>query len=50
MAAVGLLENSQSVSREDLLNTMSGNLCRCGSYNKLREAVVEAAAAMGKLK
>lgn len=49
MAAVGVLQNSQSVSRDELLNTMSGNLCRCGSYNKLREAVVEAAAAMGKL-
>lgn len=50
MAAVGLLENNSVITRDDLLNTMSGNLCRCGSYNKLREAVVEAAVAMGKLK
>ena len=50
MQAIGLLESQDQWQEEDLLATMSSIICRCGTYNKIKKAVVEAAQQMGKLK
>lgn len=44
MTAVALLKNNPNPSDEDIEATMSGNICRCGTYVRIREAVKTAAA------
>ena len=44
MSALGLLERNPSPSREQIIDAMSGNLCRCGAYEGIVDAVTEAAA------
>ena len=39
MTAVALLERNPSPSREDIDTAMSGNICRCGTYNRIRAAI-----------
>ncbi len=39
MSAKALLERNPTPSREEILETMSGNLCRCTGYKKIIEAV-----------
>lgn len=39
MSAKALLERNPKPSREEILETMSGNLCRCTGYKKIIEAV-----------
>jgi xanthine dehydrogenase YagT iron-sulfur-binding subunit len=46
MAAVGLLNANPQPSREEIRAGMSGNLCRCGNYQKIQDAVAGAAEAM----
>ncbi|GEM49215.1 (2Fe-2S)-binding protein [Deinococcus cellulosilyticus] len=43
MQAAALLEQQPGISDEELLQGMSGNFCRCGSYVRIREAVLDAA-------
>lgn len=43
ITAAELLENNPKPSDEDIDNAMSGNICRCGTYNKIREAIHQAA-------
>jgi aerobic-type carbon monoxide dehydrogenase small subunit (CoxS/CutS family) len=43
LAAVRLLEEQPRPSEEDVRLAMSGNLCRCGSYVKIVDAVLRAA-------
>jgi aerobic-type carbon monoxide dehydrogenase small subunit (CoxS/CutS family) len=43
LTAKRLLEESPSPSEEEIRVAMSGNLCRCGSYLKIIEAIKEAA-------
>jgi isoquinoline 1-oxidoreductase subunit alpha len=45
MAAVSLLTVKPSPSDEDIVEAMSGNLCRCGTYLRIRRAVRRAAQA-----
>ena len=49
MLAIGLLESKKRWSKEDLLGQMDANLCRCGTYNKIKAATLEAAKEMGRL-
>ncbi len=43
MAAVGVLKEARSpLTREQALERMSGNICRCGTYNQIAAAVVRA--------
>lgn len=43
MTAAGVLKNAKGpLTREEVLNQMSGNLCRCGTYNHIAAAVVNA--------
>jgi xanthine dehydrogenase YagT iron-sulfur-binding subunit len=46
MAAYALLLKNPNPSKEEVLNGMSGNLCRCAAYPKIIESVLEAAERM----
>lgn len=46
MQAAALLEANPSPTDEDIDFEMSGNLCRCGTYPRIREAIHAAARAM----
>ena len=47
MAAVALLAKNKSPSDADIDAAMEGNLCRCGTYPRIREAIKSAALALG---
>ena len=46
MSATALLSKNKNPSDADIDNAMSGNLCRCGTYNRIRAAIKDAAAEM----
>ncbi len=39
VSAVALVESSPEPSAEEIRHRMSGNLCRCGTYPKIEEAI-----------
>jgi len=43
MTAAGLLKSNPDPTEEDITNAMAGNLCRCGTYLRIRAAVASAA-------
>ena len=43
MSAVALLENNPNPSDEEINQAMSGNVCRCGMYSRIRSAIKKAA-------
>lgn len=43
MSAVALLEKTPKPTDPDIDKAMSGNLCRCGTYNRIRRAIHAAA-------
>ena len=43
MSAVALLKNKPNPSDEDIDNAMNGNLCRCGTYLRIKAAIKTAA-------
>lgn len=43
MSAVVLLAKHPNPTDEDINEAMSGNLCRCGTYNRIRSAIHRAA-------
>jgi len=47
MSAVALLNQKPSPSDADISDAMSGNLCRCGTYLRIRQAIKKAAAMKG---
>ena len=46
MRASDLLEHNQNPSREEIVNHMNTNLCRCGTYPRIIRAIEKAAANM----
>ncbi|MFM7227628.1 MAG: (2Fe-2S)-binding protein [Burkholderiaceae bacterium] len=46
MSAAALLAKNKNPSDSDIDAAMAGNLCRCGTYNRVRAAVKDAAAEM----
>ncbi len=46
MAGVALLEAKPSPSSEEIKAALSGNICRCGNYQKIHEAVAAASERM----
>ena len=44
MTAAALLKRNPSPSTEEIDAGMTGNICRCGTYHRIREAVTLAAA------
>ncbi len=47
MQAASLLADVPNPTDEDIDDAMSGNLCRCGSYPRIRQAIRAAADKMG---
>ncbi|MFT8718050.1 (2Fe-2S)-binding protein [Acetobacter sp.] len=43
MAAVGLLKTVPNPTDEQIDSAMSGNMCRCGTYMRIRKAIHQAA-------
>jgi len=48
MSAVALLQKNRNPSDADIDAAMSGNICRCGTYQRIREAIHSAAASLKK--
>jgi isoquinoline 1-oxidoreductase alpha subunit len=46
MSATALLSANTNPSDEDIDNAMSGNICRCGAYPRIRAAIHAAAKAL----
>jgi xanthine dehydrogenase YagT iron-sulfur-binding subunit len=47
MAGIALLEEGHVRTREEIREWMSGNLCRCGAYNGIAEAIEQAREELG---
>jgi isoquinoline 1-oxidoreductase subunit alpha len=45
MSAAALLKSNSNPSDEDIDSAMSGNICRCGTYVRIRKAIKTAAQA-----
>lgn len=43
MNAAALLSNNANPSDQDIDNAMRGNICRCGTYNRIKAAIKTAA-------
>jgi isoquinoline 1-oxidoreductase alpha subunit len=48
MSAVALLRENPKPSDADIDRAMAGNICRCGTYQRVREAIHAAAATLKK--
>ena len=48
MSAAALLARNPAPTDADINTAMSGNLCRCGTYQRIREAIKLAAAEMSE--
>ncbi|WP_420995491.1 (2Fe-2S)-binding protein [Cupriavidus sp. 30B13] len=46
MSAAGLLRNKKHPTDADIDQAMAGNLCRCGTYQRIRAAIKDAARAL----
>jgi isoquinoline 1-oxidoreductase subunit alpha len=44
MSAAALLAQNKSPSDDDIVSAMDGNICRCGTYARIVEAIKQAAA------
>lgn len=42
MTAAALLDKNPSPSEEEIENAMSGNFCRCGTYVRIKKAIIQA--------
>jgi isoquinoline 1-oxidoreductase subunit alpha len=47
MSAVALLDSKAAPTDQDIDSAMSGNICRCGTYQRIRAAIHRAAALKG---
>jgi isoquinoline 1-oxidoreductase alpha subunit len=43
MSAIGLLERTPDPSDNEIDKAMAGNICRCGTYPRIRAAIHRAA-------
>ena len=48
MSASALLATQKQPTDTDIDDAMSGNICRCGTYNQIRAAIQDAATALSK--
>ena len=46
MQAAALLKQTQKPSDQQIVDAMSGNICRCGTYQRIRHAIKAAAEAV----
>jgi aerobic-type carbon monoxide dehydrogenase small subunit (CoxS/CutS family) len=42
MSVVSMLEKNPKPSEQDIMRSMQGNICRCGTYSRIMEAIQEA--------
>ena len=47
MSATSLLRTNRTPSDEDIVEAMSGNICRCGTYHRIHAAIRRAAGDLG---
>ena len=47
MAATALLKTKRNPSDQDIDGAMAGNICRCGTYQRIRVAIKDAAKSLG---
>ncbi len=47
MSAIALLRSNANPTDEDITAAMDGNICRCGTYQRIRAAIHEAAKSLG---
>ncbi|MFI4982070.1 MAG: 2Fe-2S iron-sulfur cluster-binding protein, partial [Nevskiales bacterium] len=47
MSATGLLERNHKPNDADIDMAMAGNICRCGTYQRIRAAIHAAARTLG---
>jgi isoquinoline 1-oxidoreductase alpha subunit len=50
MSAAALLDKNASPSDSDIEEAMEGNICRCGTYPRIKKAIKEAASNLQKVK
>jgi isoquinoline 1-oxidoreductase alpha subunit len=50
MSAASLLQRTPNPTDADIDAALSGNLCRCGTYTRIRQAIHEAAEAASRPK
>jgi isoquinoline 1-oxidoreductase alpha subunit len=50
MSAAALLDENASPSDSDIEQAMQGNICRCGTYPRIKKAIKEAASDLQKVK
>ena len=43
MSAVALVESNPDPSDQEIIQAMEGNLCRCGTYTRIKKAIKQAA-------
>ena len=43
MSAVALVEKNSNPSEQEIIQAMEGNLCRCGTYTRIKQAIGQAA-------
>ena len=43
MSAVALVDKNSDPSQRDIIQAMEGNLCRCGTYTRIKQAIRQAA-------
>jgi aerobic-type carbon monoxide dehydrogenase small subunit (CoxS/CutS family) len=43
MSAVALVEKNTDPSEQEIIQAMEGNLCRCGTYTRIKTAIRQAA-------
>ncbi len=43
MSAVALVEKNSDPSEQEIIQAMEGNLCRCGTYTRIKTAIRQAA-------
>jgi aerobic-type carbon monoxide dehydrogenase small subunit (CoxS/CutS family) len=48
MSAVALLRAIPAPTNDDIDAAMSGNLCRCATYDRIRAAILDAATALAR--
>jgi aerobic-type carbon monoxide dehydrogenase small subunit (CoxS/CutS family) len=48
MSAVALLSRNHHPTRSEIIDSLDGNLCRCGAYSRIFSAVQKAATALAK--
>lgn len=50
VSGVGLLKKNTNPSRDEIIEFMQGNICRCGTYTRIIDAIQTAAASMQEVR